>query len=90
VVARVRVVGEEHVAITLRKGREVVDAICFRRPELAAQVAEGDRIEVCGRLASRRFGGLETLQLEVRDVAAAGHLADLAAPSGRDLAIAAV
>ena len=41
-------------------------------PDLAAGLAEGDRVDVVARLASRAFGGLETLQLEVRDVAAVG------------------
>ena len=35
-------------------------------------MAEGDRVDVVARLASRVFGGLETLQLEVRDVAPSG------------------
>ena len=34
--------------------------------------SEGDRVDVVARLASRVFGGLETLQLEVRDVAPSG------------------
>ena len=31
------------------------------------------RPRLVGRLVSRRFGGLETLQLDIRDVAPAGH-----------------
>jgi hypothetical protein len=33
---------------------------------------EGDRIDVVARAASRRFGGFESIQLEVVDVAAEG------------------
>jgi len=40
-------------------------------------VGEGDRIDVAARLSSRRFGGFESLQLEVRDAALAGRLPTL-------------
>ncbi|HYO43042.1 MAG TPA: hypothetical protein VES19_07550, partial [Candidatus Limnocylindrales bacterium] len=49
-----------------------IDGIAFGRPDLAVGLAEGDRVDVVARLASRVFGGLETLQLEVRDVAPSG------------------
>jgi hypothetical protein len=44
-------------------------------------LAEGVSVDVAARLSSRRFAGLETLQLEIRDVAPAGHLAALRAAS---------
>jgi hypothetical protein len=34
---------------------------------------EGDRIDVVARVASRRFGGFESIQLEVIDVAPEGE-----------------
>jgi hypothetical protein len=34
-------------------------------------VREGDRVDVAARLASRRFGGYESIQLAVIDVALA-------------------
>jgi hypothetical protein len=40
---------------------------------------EGQEIDVVARLASRSFAGMETLQLEVHDVAPAGSLKDLRA-----------
>jgi hypothetical protein len=55
----------------------VLDAICFGRPELADQLQPGRPVDVVARLASRTFWGLESLQLEIRDVAPAGHLAML-------------
>ncbi|MEO8463185.1 MAG: hypothetical protein ABI555_08230, partial [Chloroflexota bacterium] len=42
--------------------------------------AEGDRVDVVARLMSRRFGGVESLQLEVRDAAPAGMHAASAPP----------
>jgi single-stranded-DNA-specific exonuclease len=86
VVARVRAATGGHTSLILRKGREVLDAIAFGRDDLAFSLAEGDVVDVVARLDSRQFGGYETLQLEVRDAAPAGHLARLAAEAAlRDL-----
>ncbi|MEI7744811.1 MAG: single-stranded-DNA-specific exonuclease RecJ [Chloroflexota bacterium] len=71
-VQRVRAATGGHTQLVLRRDRDVVDGIAFGRADLATSLAEGDRVDVVARLASRRFGGLETLQLEVRDVAPSG------------------
>jgi single-stranded-DNA-specific exonuclease len=73
-VQRVRAANGGHTQLTLRRGREVVDGICFGRADLAGQLTEGLEIDVVARLASRTFAGLETLQLEIRDIAPAGWL----------------
>ncbi len=73
-VTRVRAANGGHTQLTLRRGREVVDGIAFGRADLAEQLTEGSEIDVVARLASRTFAGLETLQLEVQDVAPAGWL----------------
>ena len=78
-VNRVRAANGGHTQLTLRRGREVVDGICFGRADLTDQLMEGSEIDVVARLASRTFAGLETLQLEVRDVAPAGTLRALRA-----------
>jgi hypothetical protein len=78
-VARVRAANGGHTQLTLRKGMEVLDGISFGRSDLVDMLREGDVVDVAARLSSRRFGGLETLQLEVRDVAPAGHLAAIRA-----------
>lgn len=82
VVGRVRAAAGGHTSLVLRRGREVLDAIAFGRDDLAASLAEGDAVDVAARLDSRHFGGFETLQLEIRDVAPGGHLARLAAMTG--------
>jgi single-stranded-DNA-specific exonuclease len=71
-VTRVRVVGDDHTSITLRRDRDVLDGIAFGRADIAALVGEGDRIDVIARVTSRQFGGFESLQLEIRDAAPAG------------------
>jgi single-stranded-DNA-specific exonuclease len=86
VVRRARTARGGHAQLTLQKGLDVLDAICFGRADLAERLGEGDTVDVVARLSSRTFAGIDSLQLEVRDVAPAGHLAALraAARAGRD------
>jgi single-stranded-DNA-specific exonuclease len=76
VVTRVRPTAGDHTQLTLRKGIEVLDGIAFERADLIESVSEGDQLDVVARLASRTFGGYESLQLELRDVGPAGTLAE--------------
>jgi single-stranded-DNA-specific exonuclease len=71
-VQRVRTANGGHTQLVLRRERDVLDGIAFGWPELIESVQEGDHVDVVARLTSRVFGGLETLQLEVRDVSASG------------------
>lgn len=73
-VTRIRAAAGGHAQLTLRRDRDVVDAIAFERGDLVETVHEGDRIDVAGRLGSRRYGGIESLQLVVLDVAPARDL----------------
>jgi hypothetical protein len=70
-------VGGAHTQITLRKGKDVLDAICFGRVDLQPELNPGAVIDIACRLDSRTFAGLESLQVEVLDVAPAGHLSGL-------------
>lgn len=87
-VTRVRAAAGGHAQLTLRRDLDVVDAIAFDRGDLCDVVREGDRVDVAGHLASRRFGGRETLQLVVLDVAPARTGG--ARPSRKPIAAAAV
>ena len=71
-VTRVRLAGDGHTSLTLRRDRDVLDGIAFGRADIAELVSEGDRVDVVARLTSRRFGGFESLQLEIRDAAPSG------------------
>ena len=71
-VSRVRPANGGHTQLVLRRTRDVIDAIAFRRPDLVAMLQEGDRIDVVARASSRRFGGFESMQLEIVDVSAEG------------------
>jgi single-stranded-DNA-specific exonuclease len=72
-VTRVRAATGGHTQLTLRRERDVLDGIAFGRSDLAETVREGDRVDVVARLASRTFGGFESLQLEIRDVCPSGY-----------------
>jgi len=50
---------------------DVVDGIAFDRGDLVGTLHEGDRVDVAGHLVTRRYGGLESLQVVVLDVAPA-------------------
>jgi single-stranded-DNA-specific exonuclease len=78
-VTRIRPATGGHSQLTLKRERDVLDGIAFGRPDLAETVQVGDRVDVVGRLASRRFGGFESLQLEIRDVATSGSHPEAAA-----------
>ncbi|MBA2372663.1 MAG: hypothetical protein H0V74_00475, partial [Chloroflexi bacterium] len=73
-VTRVRAAAGGHSQVTLRRERDVLDGIAFGRSDIAEVVREGDRLDVVARLTSRRFGGVESLQLDIRDVATSGTL----------------
>ncbi len=99
-VTRSREAAGGHTQLTLKRNLDVLDGIAFGRPDLAASVAEGDRVDVVARVMSRTFGGFESLQLEIRDVATSGMHPEaasilqragipVAAPPAADAALAA-
>ncbi len=69
---RVRPATGGHSQLTLKRRLDVLDGIAFGRPDIAETVQAGDRLDVVARLTSRRFGGYESLQLDIRDVATSG------------------
>jgi single-stranded-DNA-specific exonuclease len=71
-VVRVRAANGGHTQLVLGRSRDVVDAVAFHRPDLPAMLREGDRIDVVALAASRSFGGFESIQLQVIDVASEG------------------
>ena len=70
--SRVRAAKGGATQLVLRRRRDVLDAVAFRRPDLATMLHEGDRIDVVARATVRSFNGFESLQLEVIDVSAEG------------------
>jgi single-stranded-DNA-specific exonuclease len=72
IVTRVRAAAGGHTQLTLKRRLDVLDGIAFGRADLAETIHEGDVVDVVARLTSRTFGGYESLQLDIRDVATAG------------------
>lgn len=88
-VTRAREASGGHTQLVLKRRLDVLDGIAFGWPELATQVHEGDRVDVVARLVSRRFGGVESLQLDIRDVASEGfHGPEGSTLPGREMAAA--
>ena len=84
-VTRVRAATGGHSQLTLRRDLDVLDGIAFGRADIAEVVREGDRLDVVARLTSRTFGGFESLQLDIRDVATSGsHPRTAAVLAARD------
>ena len=68
----------------MKRRLDVLDGIAFGRSDIAEVVREGDRLDVVARLTSRRFGGYESLQLDIRDVALSGSHPEAAALVGAE------
>ncbi len=83
---RVRAATGGHSQLTLKRRLDVLDGIAFGRSDIAEVVREGDRLDVVARLTSRRFGGYESLQLDIRDVALSGSHPEAAALLGTEAA----
>ena len=71
-VMRAREADGGHSQLVLKRRLDVLDGIAFGWPELSHAVEEGAPIDVVARLMSRRFGGIESLQLDIRDAAPSG------------------
>ena len=62
-----------HSQLVLKRRLDVLDGIAFGWPELAGEVTEGMAVDIVAQLKSRRFGGIESLQLDIRDAAPSGY-----------------
>ena len=78
-VVRARSAAGGHTQLVLGRARDVLDAVAFRRPDLATMLRAGDLVDVVARATSRSFGGFESIQMEVLDVAAEGSQAGVGA-----------
>jgi single-stranded-DNA-specific exonuclease len=72
-VLQARPVGAEgsHLKLTLKQGPRAVDAIAFRRGDLAGRLPR--RVDVAFTLERNVYLGVESLQLNVQDIRAAGE-----------------
>ena len=58
----------KHLKLTLKEGNTVVNAIGFNMGELAEEYRIGDKIDVVGVLEVNTFNGVDTLQINMKDI----------------------
>ena len=58
----------KHIKMTLKDGNSVVNAIGFNLGYLADEYRTGDKIDVVGTLEINSFNGVDSLQINVKDV----------------------
>jgi len=54
--------------MTLKDGNTIVDAIGFNLGHLADEYRIGDKIDVVGSLEINSFNGIDSLQINLKDV----------------------
>lgn len=58
----------KHLKMNLRDGNFVLSAIGFNLGDLADEFLIGDKVDVAGTLEINRFNGIETIQMNLRDI----------------------
>ena len=58
----------KHLKITLKSNNTVIDAIGFNLGELADEYIIGDKIDVAGALEINSYGGMDNLQINIKDI----------------------
>ncbi len=59
---------EQHVKLRVRSSDRVVDALAWRRVDLAETVRAGDRVDLVAKLSINEWGGRSEPQLEIVDL----------------------
>ncbi len=58
----------KHLKITLKSNNTIIDAIGFNLGNLAEEYRLGEKIDVVGSLEINSYGGMENLQINIKDV----------------------
>lgn len=68
-IASIRTISEgKHIKLTLQEGNTIINAIGFNLGHLANGFIIGDKIDVVGTLEINSFNGLESLQINIKDL----------------------
>ena len=68
-IASIRTLSEgKHLKISLRDGNEIINAIGFNLGELADEFLIGDKVDLVGTLELNCYGGVENIQINIRDM----------------------
>ena len=58
----------KHLKLTLREKNQVISAIGFNIGNLVNEYKIGDRIDIAGTLEINTYNGMESLQINIKDV----------------------
>lgn len=58
----------KHLKLTLKDGNHIINAIGFNMGALAEEYCIGDKIDVAGVLEINSFNGMETIQINLKDI----------------------
>ena len=58
----------KHLKLTLKEGNTVVNAIGFNMGKFAEEYRIGDKVDVVGVLEINTFNGVDTLQINMKDI----------------------
>ena len=60
--------GGKHLKLTLKNNNNIINAIGFNIGHLAEEYRIGDKIDVVGVLEINTFGGVDNIQINIRDI----------------------
>ena len=63
-----RIVGDEHLKLSLTQGGQTMDAIAFRQHEKLPLIRKGKYIDICYSLEENEFQGMKSIQLNIKDI----------------------
>ena len=58
----------KHLRLTLKDGNSIINAIGFNIGDLANEYLIGDKVDVLGVLELNSFGGVDTVQINIKDI----------------------
>ena len=58
----------KHIKLTLQDNNNMINAIGFNMGELADELRIGDRVDVVGVLEINTFNGVESIQINLKDI----------------------
>ena len=58
----------KHLKLTLREGNNIINAIGFNMGNLAEEYKIGDKIDVAGMLEINSFNGIDSVQINLKDI----------------------
>ena len=58
----------KHIKLTLRDNNNIINAIGFNLGKIAEDYRIGDKIDVVGTLEINSFNGVDSLQINIKDV----------------------